>query len=726
MMQRQFRKVQIVIWLVAILLAACGRGPDSDGVRNAPAVEQESANGSTEIAIAAVNATRIEGADNEPGNWLSHGRTYSEQRFSPLKGINDGNVSNLGLAWHYDLETRRGMEATPLVVDGVMFSTGSWSIVYAHDARTGDLLWSFDPQVPRAWAVHLCCDAVNRGVAMWEGRVFVGTLDGRLIGIDATDGKMIWSTQTTDTDRPYSITGAPRVIKGQVIIGNGGAEYGVRGYVSAYDADSGEMTWRFYTVPGDPSEPFESPAMQMAADTWHGGEWWEIGGGGTVWDSMAYDPELDLLYVGVGNGAPWNQYLRSPGGGDNLFLSSIVALRPDSGEYVWHYQTTPGDRWDYTATQHMILADLEIDGALRKVLMQAPKNGFFYVIDRVTGDFISAEPYVPVSWASRIDPASGRPVLTESADYSQTPQLTFPAPYGGHNWHPMAYSPDTGLVYIPAQEIPFVYSQDDAFEYTRGFWNTGVDIPLNTLPDDPESRKALMSMVKGQISAWDPVAQAEVWRVQHNGPWNGGMLASAGNLLFQGNANGEFVAYRADNGERLWAFPAQTGIVAAPISFEIDGEQYVTVVAGWGGVLALGGGALAAAAGVSNVSRILTFRLDANGSLPPLEELRPNPDPPPRIDDEELIASGKHHFNNRCSMCHGLDAVGGGVVPDLRFMSAQSHEQFYAVMLGGLHSERGMVSFAAILDAQDAKAIHAYLIGEAHRYNALAISNDSR
>jgi quinohemoprotein ethanol dehydrogenase len=716
-MQRRSSKVQIVICFAAMALASCGEAPDSDVAPDSPVSATETLAEQIRRTTASVDGERILSADAEPGNWLTHGRTYSEQRFSPLAIIDDRNVADLGLAWHYDLETHRGMEATPLVIDGVMFSSGTWSIVYAHDARTGELIWSFDPQVPREWAVHLCCDAVNRGVALWEGRVYVGTLDGRLIAIDAADGSQLWSVQTTDTSRPYSITGAPRVIKGQVIIGNGGAEFGVRGYVSAYDADSGEMTWRFYTVPGDPSKPFESPAVEMAAATWHGGEWWEIGGGGTVWDSMAYDAEMDLLYIGVGNGSPWNQYMRSPGGGDNLFLSSIVALRPDTGEYVWHYQTTPGDRWDYTATQHMILADLEIDGELRQVLMQAPKNGFFYVIDRLTGDFITAEPYVPVNWASRIDAATGRPVLTESADYSEKAQLTVPAPYGGHNWHPMAFSPDTGLVYIPAQEIPFVFSQDRSFEYARGFWNTGVDIPLNSIPDDPESRKALMAMVKGRISAWDPVAQKEVWSVQHKGPWNGGMLATAGNLLFQGNANGEFVAYRADNGERLWSFPAQTGIVAAPISFELDGEQYVTVVAGWGGVLALGGGPVAALAGVRNVSRVLTFKLGAGGSLPPLDDLPPVPEPPPRIEDPELIAQGKFGFNKRCSMCHGLDAVGGGVVPDLRFMSAQSHEQFYAIMLGGLHSKRGMVSFAAVLDAQDAEAIHAYIIDEAHKYH---------
>jgi len=654
------------------------------------------------------------GADETPGDWLTHGRTYSEQRYSPLARINADNVGRLGLAWHYDLDTRRGMEATPLVVDGVMFTTGSWSRVYAHEAATGRLLWSYDPEVPPEWAVHLCCDVVNRGVALWGGRVFVGTLDGRLIALDAADGSVLWSVRTTDPERPYSITGAPRVVKGRVIIGNGGAEFGVRGYVSAFDVDTGKQLWRFYTVPGNPDDGFENEAMARAAETWKGGEWWKIGGGGTVWDSMAYDPELDLLYIGVGNGSPWNQYIRSSGGGDNLYLSSIVALRPDTGEYVWHYQTTPGDRWDYTATQHMILADLTIGGVPRKVIMQAPKNGFFYVIDRATGEFLSAEPFVPVNWASGIDPATGRPILTETADYSETPQFTMPSPYGGHNWHPMAFNPNTGLVYLPAQEIPFVYGQDGQFEYTAGFWNTGVDLSLASLPDDPDQQRQLFSMVRARLSAWDPVAQSEVWRAEYPAPWNGGVLTSAGNLVFQGAAHGFVFAYRADDGERLWSFPAQTGIVAPPVTFEVDGRQYVTVVAGWGGVLALSGGALAKAAQVENRSRILTFALDAGGELPALAPPPETSRPPSRIGDEETIALGKRYYHARCAACHGDAAIGGGVLPDLRHLTPEAHRDFYATVLGGLHRDRGMVGFSSLFSATDVEAIHAYVIDRAN------------
>lgn len=364
----------------------------------------------------AVDDTRLLAADETPGDWLSYGRNYQEDRYSPLDQITKSNVNGLGLAWSINLGTTRGIEATPLVVDGIMYLTGPWSVVYAIDAREGEILWIYDPEVPKEHGEKACCDVVNRGVALYKGMVFVGSLDGRLIAMDATSGEEIWEIVTVDQTQAYTITGAPRVVDGKVIIGNGGAEYGVRGYVTAYDALSGEQLWRFYTVPGNPADGFENQAMEEAAKTWTG-EWWTMGGGGTAWDAMAYDPELNLLYIGVGNGTPWNREVRSPGGGDNLYLSSIVALNPDNGELEWHYQTTPGDSWDFTATQHIILADLEIEGSLRKVLMQAPKNGFFYVIDRANGEFISAEPYVYTNWASEVDDETGRPVETPFSRY---------------------------------------------------------------------------------------------------------------------------------------------------------------------------------------------------------------------------------------------------------------------------------------------------------------------
>jgi PQQ-dependent dehydrogenase (methanol/ethanol family) len=683
----------------------------------APSQQQTAAEKASEPAgpRLEVDGARIAAADQEPENWLSHGRTYDEQRYSPLKQINDGNVSELGLGWFYDFETHRGLEATPIVVDGMMFTSGAWSRVYALDARSGELLWRYDPEVPGEWAAYACCDVVNRGVAIWNGSVFVGTLDGRLVSLDAKSGAVNWTVLTIDKRKPYTITGAPRVVNGKVIIGNGGAEYGVRGYVSAYDAETGAIAWRFYTVPGNPAEPFESEAMERAAETWNG-EWWKFGGGGTVWDSMAFDPELNLLYIGVGNGSPWNQQIRSPGGGDNLYLSSIVALNPDTGKYVWHYQTTPGETWDYTATQHMILADLEIEGRPRKVILQAPKNGFFYLLDRETGELISAEPYVQTTWASHIDPETGRPVEIEGARYQDAPALVIPAPYGGHNWHPMAYSPDTGLIYIPAQDIPFVYGTDDSFTFTPGLWNIGVNPLFASFPEQtPEVQAELVKMIRGQIIAWDPVERREVWRVQHNLPWNGGMLATAGNLVFQGNSVGDFAAYSADTGEKLWSTPAQTGIVASPVTWSIDGEQYVTVLAGWGGSLALSGGDVAAATGVRNISRILTFKLGGDKQLPLVEAPVLQANPPPRVQDDALIARGKQMYANLCMVCHGDGVVGGGVTPDLRYMDAEKHKMWMGIVLGGLHREQGMVSYAEVVSPEDAMAIQAFVIERAHQ-----------
>jgi PQQ-dependent dehydrogenase (methanol/ethanol family) len=661
-----------------------------------------------------VDGARIAAADHEPGNWLSHGRSYDEQRYSPLTQVNDGNAAQLGLEWFHEFDTKRGLEATPIVVDGVMFTTGAWSRVYALDAKNGKLLWQYDPQVPPEWAVHACCDVVNRGVALWMGSVFVGALDGRLVSLDAKTGAVNWTVQTTDKTRPYTITGAPRVVNGKVIIGNGGAEYGVRGHVSAYDAESGAIAWRFYTVPGDPSEPFESEAMERAAGTWTG-EWWKYGGGGTVWDSMAFDPELNLLYIGVGNGSPWNQQIRSPGGGDNLFLSSIVALDASTGKYVWHYQTTPAETWDYTATQHMILVDLEIGGSARKVILQAPKNGFFYVLDRENGELISAEPYVQTTWASHVDPDTGRPFEVEGARYENAPALVQPAPFGAHNWHPMAYSPKTGLIYIPAQDIPFIYGTDDNFTFTPGLWNIGVNPIYASFPEQtPETQAQLVEMIRGQIIAWDPVERREVWRFQHALPWNGGMLATAGNLVFQGNSVGDFAAYRADTGEKLWSAGAQTGIVASPVSYEIDGEQYVSVLAGWGGALPLIGGEVAAATGSRNVSRILTYKLGATAVLPELEAETLTLDPPTRMGDESMLALGKQRYADRCMVCHGDGVVGGGVIPDLRYMNVERHQMWMGVVLGGLHRERGMVSFAEVLTAEESTAIQAFVVDRAH------------
>jgi quinohemoprotein ethanol dehydrogenase len=699
-----------LIALLALALSACGAA-------DAPEVDAKvlAAMGAP-VAAGGVDAAAIINADANPGEWLTHGRTYSEQRFSPLAGVTRENVKELGLAWSFDLGVSRGIEATPIVRDGIMYVTASWNIVHAIDAKTGAPLWSFDPEVDRSRASVMCCDIVNRGVAIWGDKVFTGTIDGRLIALDAKTGAKRWDVQTVDLSKPYSVTGAPRVIKGKVIIGNGGAEFGVRGYVSAYDAESGALLWRFHTVPGNPADGFENAAMEGAAKTWTG-EWWKLGGGGTVWDSMAYDPELDLLFIGVGNGSPWNQRLRSPGGGDNLFLSSIVALKPDTGAYVWHYQTTPGETWDYTATQHMILADLDINGAPRKVIMQAPKNGFFYVLDRATGALISANNFVPVNWASGVDPKTARPIENPDARWpGKQPFFQLPGPLGAHNWHPMSFSPQTGLVYIPAQEIPFLYGEVGQFTEKKGGWNTGAEFVLGALPTDEATFKALRSMLRGRLIAWDPVSQAPRWTVEHIGPWNGGVLSTAGGLVFQGASDAHFAAYDAATGERLWRFFTETGVVAAPITFEIDGEPYITVAAGWGGAYALIAGGVVPTGSEAKVGRVLTFKVGAKGALPdaPPAPIAATP-PPPSTAAPDVIAAGAALYAQNCTVCHGEHAMSSGLTPNLRHSPLIADPALWdEVVRKGARASLGMASFGAIFDEAGSEAIRAYVISEAN------------
>ncbi|RVQ69718.1 PQQ-dependent dehydrogenase, methanol/ethanol family [Croceicoccus ponticola] len=657
---------------------------------------------------------RIVAADSEPQNWLSHGRTYSEQRFSPLDDIAAGNVGGLGLAWYHDLDTFRGQEGTPLVVDGVMYATTAWSKIVALNAATGERIWQFDPEVPGSAGLHACCDVVNRGAAYADGRLFFGTIDGRLIAVDAKTGTKVWSVQTTDPETSQAISGAPRVAKGKVFIGNGGADQGVRGYISAYDQSTGKLAWRFYTVPGEPGKKdgaaSDEVLERLARKTWSGDRYWQIGGGGTVWDSIVYDPDFDRLYVGVGNGGPWDRGIRSNGEGDNLFIGSILALDPDTGEYIWHYQETPGDQWDFTSTQQMILADLTIDGTARQVIMHAPKNGFFYVIDRKTGKPVSAETFVPVNWAEKVDLATGRPVVYPAARYDKAgPFLASSGGWGAHNWHPMAFSPQTGLVYIPAMQVPMRYATDGSFEYRPGLLNLGVGTG-GKLPEEAAAIKAMLGAFQGRLIAWDPVAQKEVWRAERDSPWNGGVLATAGGLVFEGLADGTFRAHDAKTGKELWRFEAQQAIMPGPVSYAVNGVQYVAVMVGKGGAYNL------AMPGFSRPDpripgRIMAFKLGGTAKLP----VKAKADVPPfQPSDEKFtaaqIAHGDALFNSTCGACHGAGAQSIGVLPDLRRSGALANGDVWRqIVIDGMLSDNGMASFAKYLSPADAEDIRAYV-----------------
>lgn len=638
-------------------------------------------------------ALRAPGARS--GDWMANGRDYYEQRFSTLNQINDKNVAQLSLAWQMDTATDRGLEATPLVIDGVMYTTGSWSVTYAVDARTGQQLWKYDPEVHRKYDNLACCDVVNRGAAFYKGKIYVGVLDGRLVALDQKTGKPAWTAVTVDQSQPLTITGAPRIANGKVIIGNGGAEYGVRGYVSAYDAETGKLAWRFYTVPGNPAKPQEHPALEKALLTWKGDTWWKVGGGGTVWDSIVYDPELNLLYVGTGNGSPWNREIRSPGGGDNLYLCSILAINPDTGALVWYYQTTPADTWDFTSVQPMMLADLSWQGRPRKVIMQAPKNGFFYVLDRATGELLAADPYVEVNWATHVDLKTGRPVEVPGAGYKDRGTYIRPGPLGGHNWQAMSFSPTTGLVYIPAQDNGRYYEQPGGFSFTPNEYNLGLA---------PTGRNVERYDIpyKGRLLAWDPVARKPRWTAEYGAYWNGGTLATAGNLVFQGTAAGDFMAYNAATGEKLWSAYAGTGIVAPPITYSVDGKQYVSVMAGWGGAFPKK---------FRSVGRIVTYAI--GGTASPLTRLQTR-----RVSamantaSAGDIAAGQKLFNTYCQRCHG----GATVLPDLR-RSTPGILNGLEKILDGSMVERGMPRFAEF-DRAMIGQLRGYLIDERRKLAA--------
>lgn len=677
--------------------------------------------------LAAVDDARLINGDPDGANWLSYGRTMDEQRFSPLAEVNDKSVGGLGLQWSADLDTQRGQEATPIVVDGVLYTTTAWSMVKAYDAATGKLLWSYDPEVPREKLVDVCCDAVNRGVAVYKGRVYVGTLDGYLVALNADDGKVLWKKLTIPQGSHMAITGAPRVVKGKVLIGSAGAEYITRGYLAAYDAETGNEAWRFYTVPGDPTKPFEGKHLEAASKTW-AADAWKLGGGGTVWDSITYDPETDLIYFGTANAEPWNPGARGSQSGDSLYTASIVAVRPDTGEYVWHFQQTPEDRWDFDSNQQIIAATLPVNGIPTRVLLHAPKNGFFYILDAKTGKFVSGKPFASlINWAKGLDPVTGRPDVNPEAKYELTgkPFIGFPGAMGAHSWNPMSFSPKTGLVYIPANQAAQPYNAAaKGWKPSEVGFQLGLESSVVAMPADVKARAAAYAGTTGSLIAFDPLAGKARWTVEHPGPSNGGTLATAGNLVFQGTAGGEFRAYAADTGKQLWKFPTQTGVIAAPMTYAVKGQQYVAIMVGWGGVFDVAPpGFLARKSGsVRNISRLLVFKIGGKAALPPPPADAQLPlDPPPFTGKQEQVASGAVSYANSCAFCHGDAAMAGGLNPDLRHSAALSQPKLWQdIVHDGILKSNGMVGWSKNFSPDQIEAIRQYVIKRANEDKKLA------
>jgi len=692
--------------------------------------------------IADVDDARLANSQNEPQNWLIHGGSWKEQRFSRLDQINVDTIANLKPAWFIDYDTNRGQESTPIVVDGVMFVTTAWSKVYALDAKTGKQLWYYDPQVPGPAGVPTCCDVVNRGVAVYQGRVYLGAVDGRLIALDAATGKPVWTAVTTPPNSTYAITGAPRVARGKVFIGNAGADFGGRGYVSAYDTASGKLVWRFYTVPSDPKAKPDGAASddvlaKTARPTWFGNDWYKYGGGGHVWNSLVFDPDFNQVYMATGNGLPWNYEIRSEGKGDNLFTASIVAVDADTGKYKWHYQETPGDAWDFDSMSDMTQAELTINGQVRKVLIHPPKNGFMYVLDRSNGKLLSAEPFVPgINWASHVDIATGKPAINPKARYKNEPWVGSPGGGGAHNWQPTAFSPQTNLLYLGASEVSTYYEPTKNFKYVEGLPNMGIDFAAmlrgiggkgggahgaetapaanaKSEPPPPLAKTppaAAAPPPQSYLLAWNPVTQKEAWRAPVRG---GGVLATAGNLVFQGRSRqgvlGEFVAYRADTGKQVWSYPTPNSISPGPVTYSVDGEQYVAVSSGAG---MLAGGTPPR---VRFNGRLVVFKLNGTGTFPPEPALAPPANPPQQVAAADLVAKGRAHYGDYCSRCHGGDAQSGNVLPDLRRSAMlTSPEAWQSVVIEGVLTPRGMISWSRFLTPADAEAVRAY-VGEQAR-----------
>jgi quinohemoprotein ethanol dehydrogenase len=657
--------------------------------------------------------------EKQAENWLSYGRNYSEQRFSPLDQVNVDTVGRLGLAWSMPLPDDRTLLGTPLVVDGVMYFAGSWNKTRAVDAKTGKLLWEYNPETIKTAGpdrLRIMWDS-SRGIAFWKGKLVIATMDGRLVGVDAKTGKALWSTQTFDPKMPLYISGAPKVFRGLVIIGNGGSEHGGgRGFVSAYHVDTGKLAWKFYVVPGNPADGFEDETQAMAAKTWTG-EWWKKGGGGQTWNGFTYDPEYDQILVGTGNGGPWNQKARSPGGGDNLFLCSIVALDARTGKYKWHYQTVPGETWDYNSSMDIVLADLKLkDGAAKqKVLLHAPKNGFFYVIDRKNGKLLSAEKFADnVTWASHIDMKTGRPVEMPGARYEDGEELIWPSVFGAHGWHAMSFNPGTGLVYIPKVELPSYFNDKgiNTQAWTKPEFQLDLAVDAGLRNDIPKEAG------NASLIAWDPVNQKKVWEVLQPNYWQAGTMTTAGNLVFQGRIDGQFLAYDARTGKQLWSVNVGSGISAPPITYSVDGKQYVSLLVGWGGAgVSLGGGSSMAQYGwgfKGQTRQLLTFALDGKTPMPDVgKPVFAKPIVPADFKpDAKLVEAGAKLYTSNCAWCHSAGAVSGGYAPDLRASTMFLDKTPLKAVLGGALVQNGMPRFSHLTDG-DIEALQHYVRNQA-------------
>lgn len=660
------------------------------------------------MLLAAVAAIAAAPAANR-SEWRLLGGNSDVWHHSALDKINVKNVGSLGLAWMADIPSKDGLVGNPLVADGVVYQSGPFGRVYANDVRNGKLLWEFAPQVSfdRNTSVIAFYSRWNRGLALLDDLVFVASGDCRLFGVDRKTGKQVWVTTACDSSQNYGITQAPRVGANKVFIGNQCGDGGYsRGHVDAFDAKTGKRLWRFYTMPGDPTQPFESKAMEMASKTWGTDYWSKTHGCVSPWDALTYDEKLDLLYIGTGGPAPWNPRERAADAGDELFSNSIVAVNATTGEYVWHYQTVQHDGWNFDATMHIMVAELPVSGSKRRVVMTAPKNGFFYVIDAKSGQFISANNFVPVNWASHIDPRSARPVVLPEARYWERPDqptVISPGPLGAHSWHAMAYDPRQGLVYIPALTIPTRIKVNP--EALVG----GADFDaMYGSSGDPKWKAG------GELVAWDPVKQEARWRVKHELPLNGGVLSTAGNLVFEGTATGRFEAYAADTGKRVWSFDAKGVIQSAPTTVEVDGEQLILVASGnaGSGVLGTYVARYSSTPSTRSPSRLLAFKLGAKGTVP-ATVVRQIPKPPLPRPTKELAEQGGVLFEAvGCVECHGTNVENASSsIPDLRFASADTHRLFTAIVMGGMRLDKGMPAYPT-MKRDELDAIHAYVLNE--------------